>query len=88
MQYEVKAKPAAARDIKKFSSDVREAIIEAAGQLRLDPYPRGSKKLKGLSEEAWRLRVGDYRIIYTVDEQAETIWLMRARHRREVYEDL
>ena len=52
--------------------------------LRDDPRPHGSRKLSG-NLEGWRVRVGDYRILYQVDDTVETIAVVRVRHRRDVY---
>lgn len=49
------------------------------------PLPRGALKLKGKEVEGWRIRVGDYRILYTVDDDKKTVNVYRIGHRREVY---
>lgn len=51
-----------------------------------DPRPVGSEKLSG--SDAYRLRVGDHRIVYRIDDTTRTVVLMRIRHRREVYRKL
>jgi mRNA interferase RelE/StbE len=48
------------------------------------PRPTGCKKLKGGDKE-WRIRVGDYRIVYVIDDRAKTVDVTRIAHRREVY---
>lgn len=50
-----------------------------------DPRPAGCKKLKG-SKDVWRIRVGDWRILYIIDERAKRAIITRIAHRREVYE--
>ena len=55
--------------------------------LAMDPFPRGTAKLIG-AENLYRIRVGNYRIIYSVDDQAKTIFVHYVRHRREVYRGL
>jgi len=49
------------------------------------PRPSGCKKLRG-GENHWRIRVGDYRIVYTIDDRKRLIEVTRIRHRRDVYE--
>ena len=49
------------------------------------PRPPGCKKLKGGANE-WRIRVGDYRIVYEIDDRAKTVDVTRIAHRREVYQ--
>lgn len=58
---------------------VRDAII----RLRDDPRPPGCVKLSG--REGWRIRQGDYRIIYEIDDQAMQLTVLSVRHRREAY---
>ena len=55
--------------------------------LRTDPFPRQAVKLSG-TERLYRIRVGDYRIVYEVDTQAKQIVIHYVRHRREVYRTL
>ena len=50
-----------------------------------DPRPRGSKKLKGY-KDSWRIRIGDWRVVYIVDDPAKLVTITRVAHRREVYE--
>jgi mRNA interferase RelE/StbE len=54
-------------------------------QLGSVPRPPGCKKLKG-GDNVWRIRVGDYRIVYVIDDAARTVDVTRIAHRREVYE--
>ena len=58
-------------------------ILTALGD---DPRPPGSQKLVGL--EAYRVRVGDHRVIYEIDDPARAVIVVRVRHRREVYRKL
>lgn len=59
-------------------------ILKAVGQLPAEPYPAGVRKLIG-SEHTYRLREGDYRIIYTVTESSLIIEVVRVGHRKDVY---
>jgi len=49
-----------------------------------DPRPAGSKKLKGY-KDSWRIRIGDWRVVYIVDDPAKLVTVTRIAHRREVY---
>ena len=49
-----------------------------------NPRPAGSKKLKGHKDQ-WRLRIGDWRVVYIIDDAAKHVSITRVRHRREVY---
>ena len=50
-----------------------------------DPRPVGSKKLKGFTD-SWRIRVGDWRVVYVLDDAAKLVTVTRVAHRREVYD--
>ena len=50
-----------------------------------DPRPAGARKLRG-SKDSWRIRVGDWRVVYIVDDAARLVRITRVAHRREVYE--
>jgi mRNA interferase RelE/StbE len=57
--------------------------MQAIGQLADNPRPVGCKKLKGMS--AWRIRVGDYRVVYEIHDDVLVVLVVRVAHRREVY---
>ena len=59
-------------------------IIPHMKALAEDPKPPGCRKIAG-SKNDWRIRIGEYRVIYEIDEHAEAVKVMRIRHRREVY---
>lgn len=76
--------PAARRDLKRLHAEMHNRIELAISRLETDPRPPGSKKLVGFENE-WRLRVGDYRVLYVVDDSLKHITVARIAHRREVY---
>ena len=84
MSYSVEFTTAAARQVKKLPRPVRERLLSAIEKLGDDPRPPGCTKLVG-EETAWRLRVGDYRIVYDVFDDVLTVLIVRAGHRREIY---
>jgi mRNA interferase RelE/StbE len=61
-------------------------VLEAIGGLGEQPRPPGCKKLSG-TESVWRIRIGNYRVIYEIKDGDRTILVTRVRHRREVYRD-
>ncbi len=83
MDYEVTLVAAAARDLRKLPPEVRPRIVDALISLK-EPRQHGSKKLTG-SEDRWRLRVGDYRIIYRIVDPKRQVIISRIAHRRDVY---
>ena len=84
MKYSIDLTTAAARQVKKLPGSVRERILDAIEGLEGDPRPRGAKKLVG-EKTAWRIRVGDYRVIYDIFDDELLVTVVRAAHRREVY---
>jgi len=86
MPYQLDVKRSVLKKIHRFPTWVQEDINRTIESLKLDPRPHGCKKLKG--EENYAVRVGDYRVIYKVNDQEQVVTVLRARHRKEVYEDL
>ncbi|MFI8592807.1 type II toxin-antitoxin system RelE/ParE family toxin [Microbacterium sp. NPDC078428] len=84
MSYRVELTTAAAKRIKKLARPARDRILEAIEDLSDDPRPHGAKKLVG-EQTAWRIRIGDYRVIYDVFDDELVVTVVRAAHRREVY---
>lgn len=62
----------------------RQRIVARIASLAADPHPSGSRKLAG-SPDRYRIRQGDYRILYRVDDQARQVTVVKIAHRREVY---
>jgi len=58
-------------------------MIQAIDELAEDPRPRNSRKLRG--KEGWRIRVGDYRAIYEIDDEAREVLILDIGHRRNIY---
>lgn len=73
------------RRLDKLPDPVIARIVPRPEQLSANPRPAGRKKLKGGDKE-WRLRVGDYRVVYTIDDEALLVEVTRIRHRSEVYD--
>ena len=75
------------KDVRKLPKETVARVVSKTKALAEDPFPRDAKKLKG-EQGTYRLRVGDYRIIYTVDTASLEVDLVYARHRRDVYRNL
>ncbi len=84
MSYRVEFTTAAARQVKKLPRPVRDRVLDAIEDLGKDPRPHGATKLVG-EKTAWRIRIGDYRVIYDVVDVDLIVLVVRAGHRREVY---
>ncbi|MGD0267376.1 MAG: type II toxin-antitoxin system RelE/ParE family toxin [Candidatus Methylomirabilota bacterium] len=84
MAFTVVLKPAAVRDLRKLPEDLRRRIATRIDALATDPTPAGVEPLKG-ERDLFRLRMGDYRILYRLDRKARVVLVARIGHRREVY---
>ena len=82
--YRVFLERAAERDLRRLPSRLHGRVVSSIQLLMDNPRPSGCRKLTG-SERDWRIRVGDYRIIYEIDDVAKEVPVNRVRHRREVY---
>lgn len=82
--YEVYLERTAERDLKKLQPQKFHRVIQIIKSLAEDPRPHGCRKISG-SQNDWRIRVGDYRIIYEILDKTNTVNVMRVRHRREAY---
>jgi mRNA interferase RelE/StbE len=85
--YKVNFQSSVEKDLRKLSSENCDRILVRIEELKNDPLPVQSLKLKG-TEGLYRVRVGDYRIVYEVDIASKYILIHYVRHRREVYRDL
>lgn len=84
MVYTVEFTKAAAKELKKLERPIQILLVEALEALADNPRPDGVKKLSG-SDDLWRIRVGDYRSIYTIQDEIVLVTVVRVRHRREAY---
>jgi len=75
---------AATKEVRKLDPGIRRRVLSGIADLARDPRPAGCKKLTGESN-AWRIRVGDYRVLYEVLDDALVVTVVRVAHRREVY---
>jgi len=84
MSYSILLRPAANRDLLRLSPDILDRVEKGMARLQSSPRPPGAKKPVGYEKE-WRLRVGDYRILYVVDDDSQQVVIARVVHRREAY---
>lgn len=81
--YSVFIKRSAAKEIEELPKKDRQRVMERIGALADDPRPPGCEKLSTL--ERYRVRQGDYRIVYSIEDDILTIWVVSVGHRRDVY---
>ena len=82
--YEVYLERAAENDLKRLPTSTFHRIIPHIKALAENPRPPNCRKLTG-SKNDWRIRIGDHRVLYEIDEKAKAVRILRVRHRREVY---
>ena len=83
--YAVELKASARKELESLPNVVLARVFRKIESLADDPRPAGCKKLKGYKDQ-WRLRVGDWRVVYIVDDSAKLVSITRIAHRREVYD--
>jgi mRNA interferase RelE/StbE len=83
--YRVELTSSAEKELKRLQTSVINRILPRIEKLSSNPRPAGCKKLKG-GENEWRVRVGDYRMVYTIDDTKLLVEVTRIRHRSAVYE--
>lgn len=81
--YELFVLPPAQKDLDRLEVSVFERILKKIRALSKDARPPGCLKLTG--DEGYRLRVGDYRILYRIDDESKRIFIYRVKHRKDVY---
>jgi mRNA interferase RelE/StbE len=83
MSYTVRVLRGARKDVESLPIELRRRLYQALHALADDPRPPGCMKLSG--RQGWRIRVGDYRILYDIDDRERTVTVARIRHRGEAY---
>ena len=86
-RYAVELTESAEKDLYKLPAKIITRIVEVLKSLEESPRPHGCKKLKGY-KNLWRIRVGDYRIIYAIEDVILLIDVREIGHRKNIYKDL
>ena len=82
--YKLILKKSAIKEINCLPKKILVSVAKVIDSLALEPRPKGCIKLKG-KENLWRMRVGDYRVVYNIDDKIEIIEILRVRHRKDIY---
>lgn len=85
--YRLRLTSSARKDLDRLRGGTWERVRDALLALREEARPKGCRKLHGGSD-TYRIRVGDYRAVYDVDDDAEQVTILRVRHRRDAYRSL
>jgi mRNA interferase RelE/StbE len=84
--YRVELRPAAARELRKLDRSARDRIAKVVALLAEEPRPPAAKTLTcDPAPQLWRVRTGDYRVIYSMEDDALLVLVIIVRHRREAY---
>ena len=85
MTYRVLIDPRAAKQLESLPKSLVPRIDRTLLALRENPRPVGVKRLRGKLREGWRIRVGDYRVLYRIDDVAREVRIFDIGHRRDIY---
>ena len=84
MKYTVKLEKRAERQLEKLSSETLSRVCQKLAKLEQNPRFVGVKKLRGM--EGYRFRMGNYRVLFTINDETKEICIYRIKHQKEVYE--
>ena len=84
MSYQIIIPKPVQKQLKKLPSTIYSQVIPKISNLQENPRPQGVKKLKGFDNE-YRIRIGDYRIRYEINDSEKVLILLSCRHRRDAY---
>ena len=86
MTYAIEISTSAAKAVGKLEKANRLRVVGAIELLSVDPRPPGAKLLRGGEQGRWRVRIGDYRVVYTIEDRRLLVLVLRVAHSREVYD--
>jgi mRNA interferase RelE/StbE len=82
--FEIQWRSSTQKDLRRLPPHEVARIVAAVTELATEPFPHGSQKLAG-SEQTYRIRIGDYRVVYEVLAEERRVEIQRVRHRKDVY---
>jgi mRNA interferase RelE/StbE len=82
--FELRWRTSTKKDLRQLPPQEITRIVEAVTALAAEPFPHGSQKLTG-SDHTYRIRIGDYRVVYEVVAALKLVEIQRVRHRKDVY---
>lgn len=85
MTYRVVISPRAVKELRKIPNNMLSRVKEAVMSLRGTQRPVGSRKLVNVQPETWRIRIGDWRALYHIDDGEQLVTVVHVFHRREAY---
>jgi len=85
MSYEIGYHPNIEKQLKRLPAGVVKRVMKRIKALQDNPRPRGFRKLKATPHPTYRIKTGDYRVIYTIDDGERLIYILGVVHRRDAY---
>ena len=83
--YKIIISKLASKEILKLPKSVAIVVFDNIKKLSMNPKPIGYKKLKGIKEDIFRIRIGDYRVLYTIEEKIKIVDIRTVKHRKDAY---
>lgn len=83
--FDVKYSNQAIKFLKKSDKVLRQRLVKKVEELRNEPFPSDVKSIEGFKEKLFRVRVGDYRILYELDHQLNLVGIVKIDHRKRIY---
>jgi mRNA interferase RelE/StbE len=83
--YRIIFKKSAKKELDKLPSSIVKKIAPVIDELAINPRPKGSKKLEAQKNELWRIRVGDYRVVYLISDTIQVVEIQKLGHRKDIY---
>ena len=83
-RYRIEFKPSAEKSLAKLPTGLQKRIVRAVELLAATPRPHGVVKMAG-DENLWRIRAGDFRVVYEIHDRVLLVMVLRVGHRREIY---
>lgn len=83
-RYAITFAQSAVKELEKLTDTVVNRVFPKIELLAIEPRPYGTRKLTG-ETNLWRIRVGDYRVVYHINDETRTVDIVAVRHRREAY---
>ena len=84
MEYQIQIKKSAIKELSKLPKPIATKVSKVIDQFKNNPYPKGYKKLKG-SDKDYRVRIGNYRILYSIYDNLLIVEVIKIGHRKDVY---
>ena len=84
--YKIYFRKSAAKELRKLPNPTLKKVIKRVEALAIDPRPVGCEKLTG--QEFYRIRQGNYRIVYSIQDDELTVWVVKISHRKDIYKRL